>query len=271
MRRGNKPLGCKSRILAILGFGRLLIILSALAEDFWQIRVKYALVCFHESRNYSMANQILAASRVLVQESIAEKFCEAIKANFEAAGKGMGRDTLDKSTEHGPVVDTIQFEKIMGYIEQGKNSAQLLTGGNRIGEEGCFIQPTLFLNPTSDSPIWKEEIFGPVLTVKTFKTEEEAIQLANNTTYGLACTSSLRQVLLICKLLTWLIACIYTTDLTRALRLSGKLQSGVVAINSPFIPEPNTPFGGIKGSGYGHELGRDSLLSYMNTKSIHIK
>lgn len=127
-----------------------------------------------------------AASRVLVEESIAEKFLGATKAIFEAAGKGMGADPLAMTTQHGPVVDKLQFDRIMSFIDAGKKSATLLSGGNRIGSKGCFIEPTLFLNPSSDNPIWKEEVFGPVLTVKTFKTEEEAIESANDTVYGLA-------------------------------------------------------------------------------------
>lgn len=98
----------------------------------------------------------------------------------------MGPSPLEMTTQHGPVVDKQQFDRIMSFIEAGKSSATLLHGGNRIGSKGCFIEPTLFLNPSSDSRIWKEEIFGPVLTVKTFKTEEEAIELANDTDYGLA-------------------------------------------------------------------------------------
>lgn len=74
----------------------------------------------------------------------------------------------------------------MSYVEAGKTSATLLTGGNRSGTKGCFIEPTLFLNPRNDSPIWKEEIFGPVLSIRTFKTESEAIEIANDTAYGLA-------------------------------------------------------------------------------------
>ncbi|KAJ4988551.1 aldehyde dehydrogenase [Stagonosporopsis vannaccii] len=194
----------------------------------------------------------VAASRVLVEESIAKDFCASLVEVFERVSAGMGADPLKIDTQHGPVVDQQQFQRVMGFIEEGRRSAQLLTGGSRIGQKGAFIQPTIFLNPASTSSIWKEEIFGPVLTVKTFRTEEEAIELANDTEYGLA-------------------SCIYTTDLTRALRVSSKVQAGGVAINSPFLPELNTPFGGIKQSGYGHELGKDSLISYMNAKSVHIK
>ncbi|CRK15718.1 hypothetical protein BN1723_010768 [Verticillium longisporum] len=194
----------------------------------------------------------VAASRVLIQESIATKFIQAIKEVFERARDGMGSSPLELSTQHGPVVDKSQFDRIMGYIEKGKQSAELVTGGNRKGSKGCFIEPTLFVNPTSDSPIWKEEIFGPVLTVKTFKTEKEAIELANDTVYGLA-------------------SCLYTSDLSRALRVSSALESGGVSVNSPYLPELNTPFGGSKQSGQGRELGSHGLYSYLEPKSVHIK
>ncbi|EEY23066.1 aldehyde dehydrogenase [Verticillium alfalfae VaMs.102] len=193
----------------------------------------------------------VAASRVLIQESIAPKFIQAIKEVFEQARDGMGSSPLELSTQHGPIVDKSQFDRIMGYIEKGKQSAELITGGNRKGSKGCFIEPTLFVNPTSDSPIWKEEIFGPVLTVKTFKTEEEAIELANDTVYGLA-------------------SCLYTSDLSRALRVSSALESGGVSVNSPYLPELNTPFGGSKQSGQGRELGSHGLYSYLEPKSVHI-
>jgi aldehyde dehydrogenase (NAD+) len=128
-----------------------------------------------------------AASRVLVQDSIASSFCESLIKMFEEVGKGMGANTMSLETQHGPVVDQQQFQTVMKYIEEGKKSAQLLTGGVRIGEKGKFIAPTIFLEPSRDSRIWTEEIFGPVLTVKTFKTEEEAVEMANETEYGLAC------------------------------------------------------------------------------------
>ncbi|KAG8163067.1 hypothetical protein KVR01_007545 [Diaporthe batatas] len=196
----------------------------------------------------------VAASRVLVQESIAEKFLAASKAVFVGIGAQMAKaaNPLELSTEHGPVVDKIQFDRIMSYIESGKKSAQLLTGGKRLGSKGCFIEPTIFLNPDPKSQIWKEEIFGPVLSVRTFKTEEEAIAMANDTVYGLA-------------------ASVYTSDVSRALRVSSALESGGVSINSPYLPELNTPFGGIKQSGQGRELGAHGLYSYLEPQSVHIR
>ncbi|KPM42902.1 Aldehyde dehydrogenase, cytosolic 1 [Neonectria ditissima] len=194
----------------------------------------------------------VAASRVLIKESIAERFLAATKSVFEAATKELGGSPLEMSTNHGPVVDTSQFKRIMSYVEKGKESAMLVTGGKRKGTAGCFIEPTLFVNPTADSPIWTEEIFGPVLTVKTFKSEEEAVRLANNTAYGLA-------------------ACIYTSDVSRALRVSAALETGGVSVNSPFLPELNTPFGGVKQSGQGRELGAHGLYSYLEPQSVHIR
>jgi aldehyde dehydrogenase (NAD+) len=128
----------------------------------------------------------VASSRVLVQEDFAPKFIEAVKHQFEAVNKGMGPNPLEPTTTHGPVVDKAQFERIMGYIDIGKGDAELLTGGSRKGDKGYIVEPTIFMNPKQGSRIWSEEIFGPVLRIKTFKTEEEAIELANDTTYGLA-------------------------------------------------------------------------------------
>lgn len=121
-----------------------------------------------------------------MEESIATKFLNAAKAVFDGIGAQMGSSPLELATSHGPVVDKLQFDRIMSYIEEGKTSAQLLTGGKRLGSKGCFIEPTIFVNPDPQSPIWKEEVFGPVLTVRTFKTEEEAIIMANDSIYGLA-------------------------------------------------------------------------------------
>lgn len=121
-----------------------------------------------------------------MEESIATKFLTAAKAIFDGIGAQMGSSPLEMSTSHGPVVDKLQFDRIMSYIEKGRTSAQLLTGGKRLGSKGCFIEPTIFVNPDPQSPIWKEEVFGPVLTVRTFKTEEEAIAMANDSIYGLA-------------------------------------------------------------------------------------
>jgi len=194
----------------------------------------------------------VAASRVLVQEEIAEKFKEAVIAQFESVGKGLGANPLDPTTTHGPVVDKSQYERIISYIDIGKRDAHLATGGSRKGDKGYAIQPTLFVNPKEGSRIWTEEIFGPVMAIKTFKTEEEAIELANDSAYGLASN-------------------IYTTSLSRGLRVADALQTGGVSINSPYLPEIQGPFGGMKQSGNGRELGEEGLHAYLEPKSINIK
>jgi len=93
-------------------------------------------------------------------------------------------DPSDTKTMLGPLADTKQLERVLGYIEAGKSEAKLLVGGERKGDKGAFVTPTIFLNPSKDSTIYREEIFGPVLSVMTFETEEEAIKLANDTSYG---------------------------------------------------------------------------------------
>ena len=129
-----------------------------------------------------------AASRVLVQEGIAPKFIEAIKTAFEDADKKMGDPTLE-DTAFGPLADKKQFDRVIGFLRDGKaEGVQVLVGGDRKGDKGTFVQPTVFLNPDVKSKVYTDEIFGPVISVRTFKTEEEALQLANDTTYGLGCT-----------------------------------------------------------------------------------
>jgi aldehyde dehydrogenase (NAD+) len=125
------------------------------------------------------------------------------------------------------------------------------------------------LNPKDDARIYKEEIFGPVLSVKTFKTEEEVVRLANDTEYGLAGESApFMRAMIVLTLRT---ACIYTNAISRALRVAGKLESGIVSINTVGGPTMSVPFGGKKQSGFGRESGKEGLLAYMESKTIIIK
>ncbi|PVH69722.1 putative aldehyde dehydrogenase [Cadophora sp. DSE1049] len=200
----------------------------------------------------SNAGQVCAAaSRVFIQESIAPAFIEAMKARFAEASTKLGSNPLDPTTIHGPLADEKQFDRVMSYIDIGKEGAAPIIGGTRSEAKGLFIDPTIFVDPNKDNKAYREEIFGPVLNVKTFKTEEEAIELANDTNTGLS-------------------AAIYTSDIGRALRLAGKIESGNVSINTPHFPSYNVPFGGWKDSGSGQELGKYGLQSYLRTKSVHI-
>jgi aldehyde dehydrogenase (NAD+) len=127
----------------------------------------------------------VAATRCFVQESIAEKFITALKERFNSA-KGTIGSPLEPTVMVGPLVDKAQFERVMKYIDFGKQEGDLAVGGTRIGEKGYFVEPTIFLNPKTDGKIWKEEIFGPVLSIRTFKTEDEVVNWANDTEYGLS-------------------------------------------------------------------------------------
>ncbi|ETN36905.1 uncharacterized protein HMPREF1541_07892 [Cyphellophora europaea CBS 101466] len=199
------------------------------------------------------SGQVCAAtSRVLVQEQVAPKLIEALKSIFAQSAAGLDTNPLEPTAQLGPLVDKIQFDKVMGYINSGKeSSAELVVGGQRHSDKGYGVDPTIFVNPQTDAKIWKEEIFGPVLAVRTFKTEDEAIALANDTSYGLA-------------------AQLYTSDVTRALRVSAALESGSVSVNAAFMPDTAMPFGGWKESGIGRELGEEGLRAYLEPKSIFI-
>ncbi|GIZ47895.1 hypothetical protein CKM354_001097300 [Cercospora kikuchii] len=193
-----------------------------------------------------------AATRVLVQENIAPKFIEAIKSAFEKAGESMG-DPSKSETAFGPLADQAQFDRVMGMLDDARaNGVEYLTGGIRKGKKGSYVEPTVILNPDVNAKVFTDEIFGPVIALKTFKTEEEGIALANNTSYGLGST-------------------IFTTDAARALRVAGQIEAGTVGINSAFTTSTATPFGGFKQSGYGRESGAAGLKEYLQPKTIHIK
>jgi aldehyde dehydrogenase (NAD+) len=139
----------------------------------------------------------------------------------------------------------------MGFIESGKGEAELVAGGERIGDASFFVQPTLFLKSQRDAKIYREEIFGPVMMINTFKTEEEAIEMANDTDYGLY-------------------ASIWTKDVAKTLRVAGKIEAGVITINKAFGFDTNSAFGGWKGSGVGREGGYYRLKEFLQVKTIKI-
>lgn len=128
-----------------------------------------------------------ASSRVLVQEGIADQYVEKVKQAMANAEKKMG-DPTDPKTAYGPLADKKQFDRVMGFLQGAREEGvQVLVGGERQGTKGTFVQPTVFLNPDLKSKVYTDEIFGPVISVTTFKDEAEAIKLANDTTYGLGC------------------------------------------------------------------------------------
>ena len=193
-----------------------------------------------------------AGSRILVEESFAEEFTNRLAERANAITMG---DPL-KNPDMGPVVSKEQMDKILSYIEKGKaEGARLVCGGERNTEgdlaKGYYIRPTIFADCTDDMTIVKEEIFGPAVTIQTFKTEEEAIAMANNTDYGLA-------------------GAVYTADGSRALRVIKEIRAGITWINcyNPCFNE--APWGGYKMSGIGRELGVHGLEEYQEIKQINI-
>ncbi|QKX53116.1 uncharacterized protein TRUGW13939_00190 [Talaromyces rugulosus] len=198
---------------------------------------------------YNHGQCCCAGSRVLVHEAIYDKFIEAFKKRTQANKVG---DPFGKDTFQGPQISQIQYDRIMGYIEEGKKAgATVVTGGERVGDKGYYIAPTIFSDVTSDMKIVQEEIFGPVCTVQKFKDEEEAIKLSNTGTYGLA-------------------SAVHTTNLNTALRVSGALRAGTVWVNNYNMLHYQMPFGGYKESGLGRELGSYALENYTQVKSIRV-
>eukprot|EP00249_Psilotum_nudum_P010106 c22338_g1_i1 orf=331-1821(+) len=188
----------------------------------------------------------IAGSRTFVQEGVYEEF---LKRAIEKAKKRVVGDPF-KGAEQGPQVDQIQFEKIMSYIHSGiEEGAKLLAGGNRVGDKGYYIEPTVFADVQDSMKIAQEEIFGPVMSVLKFRSLEEVIQRANDTAYGLA-------------------AGIVTKDMDIANRVSRSIRAGTVWINCYLVGGAEIPFGGYKMSGIGREKGLIGLLNYMQVKSV---
>lgn len=205
----------------------------------------------YSSQNFLVnSGQIcVAATRVLVQEEIAEEFTAGLRARFNKFKEALGDPSL-QSTFLGPLADTAQKDRVMSFFEQAeKDGVEFLAGGK---SNGNFVEPTIMNNPPLNSSVWRDEIFGPALAIRTFATDEEAIELANDTTYGLA-------------------ACLFTRDIPRALRVSKLIEAGTVSINSSIAVSADMPFGGWKESGNGgREGGRAGLMSYLEAKSIII-
>jgi betaine-aldehyde dehydrogenase len=199
---------------------------------------------------FGNAGQICSAtSRVLVHEDLAPELEARLAARAQALCVGAGGDP---GVQVGPLVSSQQQARVMGYIERGKAAgARLVTGGGRPAgcERGYFLEPTIFADVTKDMDIWREEIFGPVLCLMTFRSEEEAILLANDSAYGLA-------------------GAVMTRDEARLARVSAALEAGIVWQNASQASLIEAPWGGCKASGVGRELGRWGLENYLRVKQV---
>ena len=193
-----------------------------------------------------------AGSRLLVEESLKDRFIARLaeRANAMTIGDGMGDPDM------GALVSQAQLDKVLGHIERAKaQGAHLVCGGERYTEGSCadgfFVRPTIFDGCRADMDIVREEVFGPVVAVQTFRTEAEAVALANDTRYGLA-------------------GGVFTSDGARALRVMNEIRAGVTWINCYNPTFNEAPWGGYKMSGYGRDLGVDGLREYQQVKQVNI-
>src|SRR5580692_11228633 len=191
-----------------------------------------------------------AGSRVFVEEKIYDQFVE--KSSVRARKRTVG-DPFDPQTDQGPQVDQAQFDKVMSYIDSGRDQgAKLVCGGDRVGDRGYFIEPTVFADVQDEMTIAKEEIFGPVMSVIPFKDLDEVITRANRTNYGLA-------------------AAVWTRDISKAHAIANGVRAGTVWVNCYNVLDPRAPFGGFKQSGIGRELGEYGLQQYTEVKTVTVK
>jgi len=202
----------------------------------------------------NMGQICTATSRVLVQERVYDNFVEAFKKQVAETSK-IG-DPFSDDTFQGPQVTKAQYDRVLSYIESGKNEgATLAMGGEaykNVGDgKGFFVSPTVFTNVKSNMRVFREEVFGPFVVIVSFKDEDEAIEKANDTTYGLG-------------------SAVFTQDVVKAHRVARKIEAGMVWINSSQDSDFRIPFGGVKQSGIGRELGEAGLEAYTNKKAVHV-
>jgi aldehyde dehydrogenase (NAD+)/betaine-aldehyde dehydrogenase len=196
---------------------------------------------------YSAGQSCEARSRVLVERSVYDDFV----ARFaDAAGRLKVGDPLDPETQMGSLISTAHRDKVHEFVEGArKEQAEVVAGGAPADGEGAFYPPTVIAGVTNDSLVAQEEIFGPVVTIIPFEDEKDAAKIANAVKYGLFAT-------------------VWTGDPGRGHRLARRIQAGTVAINTPYTAFPGMPFGGYKQSGFGRELGLETLDLYLETKSV---
>jgi succinate-semialdehyde dehydrogenase/glutarate-semialdehyde dehydrogenase len=197
----------------------------------------------------NIGESCVAANRFHVHESVADDFAERLADKLGAMK--VGRGTVD-GVEVGPLIDDDQRGKVASLVDDAvSKGAKVLTGGERVGDRGYFYAPTVLSGITDDALLLREEIFGPVAPVKTFRTDDEAIAAANASEFGL-------------------VAYAFTRDLERALRVSEALEVGMLGLNKGLVSNPAAPFGGVKESGFGREGGAEGIDEYLSVKYVAV-
>jgi len=192
----------------------------------------------------------ICAKRFIVHSSLYEDFIARLKEAFEKTKVG---DQIDPTTEMGPIVDAKSRTELLGLVHDTVAAGgRLVTGGEVIGEMGCFMQPTIVADVAPGMRLWLEETFGPVATVISFDTDDEAIEIANATDFGLG-------------------GSIHTADIETAKSMAARIDSGAIFINRFTASDQRMPFGGVKRSGYGRELSRDGIREFVNVKTVVVK
>ncbi|OPE45078.1 aldehyde dehydrogenase family protein, partial [Mycolicibacterium diernhoferi] len=205
------------------------------------------------SASLSNSGQICnALTRILVPAARQQEFVDALAAELDGITLG---DPTDPGTQMGPLVSRRQQQRVLDYIRIGQaEGARLVTGGDGLPDgidRGYYVRPTLFADADNSMRIAREEIFGPVLTVIGYRDAADAVAIANDSDYGLA-------------------GSVWTADTTRGLGVAAQIKTGTFGVNQGYTMDPFAPFGGVKGSGYGRELGREGLEGYLDTKSIAV-
>ena len=203
--------------------------------------------CAIKGRFINCGQSCIASKRFIVVKNVANEFIEKFVQKAEKLKVG---DPLSDDTDIGPLVNTSGLNKIDSQVKEAvKEGAELLTGGEQIGKKGYFYRPTVLKNVNPKMKIAQEEVFGPVAPIIVAGDEVEAIEIANDSEYGLG-------------------ASIWTQDLDKAERLSSIVESGIVSVNNVVASDPRVPFGGVKKSGFGRELSRYGMLEFVNIKSV---
>jgi acyl-CoA reductase-like NAD-dependent aldehyde dehydrogenase len=190
----------------------------------------------------------VCGSRIFVQRGVYDQVVEGVATvanHFKLGGPE------EEGAMSGPLISAKQLTRVMGFLDEGKrDGVEVVTGGHRLDRKGYFVHPTVLTNvDPATSRLYQQEIFGPVVTILPFDDDDEAVAMANDTTYGLA-------------------AAVWTNNLSRAHRLAKRMQAGTVSLNCQLVFDHDVPFGGYKQSGWGHEDGREGIESYMQTKTV---